>query len=305
MTDIVTGPLREVGTYTMGEDVAIADVHVRFDDVEILHGVSLEIPASRTLALVGESGSGKSTLALTVARLLEPGLATTSGTVRIGETEMLGLSGAALRRARSRVVAYLAQDASVALDPLMRVGSQIAEAYRVRERLGWREARHRALEGLADVGMRDPRQTYRQYPHQLSGGMRQRVMIAIALALRPSLLVADEPTTALDVTVQREILDLVARLQREYGLTVLWITHDFSVVAEIADEVAVMHDGRIVESGPVLRIFDEPQHDYTKSLLRSFAAGRTTSSKAERAQVLTGSIPVASPSAGRGSEETS
>jgi ABC-type dipeptide/oligopeptide/nickel transport system ATPase component len=194
-------------------------------------------------------------------------------------------------------VAYLAQDASVALNPVMTVGAQIAEAYRVRERLGWRASRSRALEGLADVGMRDPRHTYRQYPHQLSGGMRQRIMIAIALALRPSLLVADEPTTALDVTVQREILDLVARLQREYGLTVLWITHDFSVVAEIADDVVVMQDGRVVETGTVHQIFDDPQHEYTRSLLDSFAASRTATSKSERARVLTGAIPVVVPHA--------
>jgi len=293
MTGIPTGPLREVGSYAMGEDVRVDDLHVQFGETEVLHGVSLEISAGSTLVLVGESGSGKSTLALAATRLLEPGLAQTSGRVHVGEVEMLGLTGATLRRARSRVIAYLAQDASVALNPLMRVGPQIAEAYRVRERLGWRAARVRALEGLADVGMRDPRRTYRQYPHQLSGGMRQRVMIAIALALRPSLLVADEPTTALDVTVQKEILDLVARLQREFGLTVLWITHDFAVVAEIADDVAVMRDGRVVESGPVHRIFDHPEHEYTQSLLNSFTASRTATTKSERARVLTGAIAVA------------
>jgi ABC-type dipeptide/oligopeptide/nickel transport system ATPase component len=293
MTGIQTGPVPEVGTYVMGEDVRVADLHVTFDDTEVLHGVSLDIPAGRTLVLVGESGSGKSTLALAATRLLEPGLADASGTVHVGDVEMMGLTGAALRRARSRVVAYLAQDASVALNPLMRVGPQIAEAYRVREKLGWKAARARALEGLVDVGMREPTRTYRQYPHQLSGGMRQRVMIAIALALRPSLLVADEPTTALDVTVQKEILDLVARLQQAYGLTVLWITHDFAVVAEIADDVVVLQDGRVVEAGPVHRIFDHPQHEYTKSLLDSFAASRTATSKADRARALTGAIPLA------------
>jgi ABC-type glutathione transport system ATPase component len=292
MTGIPTGPVPEVGTYVMGEDVRVEDLHVRFGETEVLHGVSLKIDAGRTLVLVGESGSGKSTLALAATRLLEPDRAETSGSVHVGDVEMLGLSGATLRRARSRVVAYLAQDASIALNPVMRVGSQIAEAYAVREGLGRRAARARALQGLTDVGMRDPQRTFRQYPHQLSGGMRQRVMIAIALALRPSLLVADEPTTALDVTVQKEILDLVARLQREYGLTVLWITHDFAVVAEIADDVVVMHDGRIVESGPVDRIFDHPEHDYTKRLLHSFAASHSATRKSDRVRNLTGAIPV-------------
>jgi peptide/nickel transport system ATP-binding protein len=266
----------------MGEGVRIADVSVSFGGTHVLHDINLTIPASRTVALVGESGSGKSTLALTCCRLLEPGRATVSGSVHVGDTELLRLSGAGLRRARTEVVAYLAQDASVALNPLMKVGRQIAEAYRGREQLSRRAARKRALDGLVQVGMRDPARTYGQYPHQLSGGMQQRVMIAIALSLRPSLLVADEPTTALDVTVQKEILDLVVRLQSEYGLTVLWITHDLAVVAEIADEVAVMRHGRIVEHGHAGRVFDQPEHEYTASLLASFRAGQTVTSKAER-----------------------
>jgi ABC-type glutathione transport system ATPase component len=280
-TGAIPMTLPEVGTYQMGEEVRIANLDVSFGGAAVLHNIHLRIPAARTTALVGESGSGKSTLALTVTRLLEPGLATISGTVHVGPHELLGLTGRGLRHTRSHLVAYLAQDASVALNPLMKVGEQIAEAYHARERISWREARARALTGLVDVGMRDPKRIYRQYPHQLSGGMRQRVMIAIALALRPSLLVADEPTTALDVTVQKEILDLVSRLQQEYGLTVLWITHDFSVVAEIADEVAVMHDGRIIEQGTALDVFDAPQHEYTRSLLASFAASRLRAPKAE------------------------
>jgi peptide/nickel transport system ATP-binding protein len=279
--------LESAGPDAMGEAVRVVDVSVSFGGTAVLHDINLAIPASRTVALVGESGSGKSTLALTCCRLLEPRRSTASGTVHVGDTELLGLSGVALRRARSHVVAYLAQDASMALNPLMKVGKQIAEAYRIREKLSATASRKRALDGLAQVGMRDPVRTYRQYPHQLSGGMQQRVMIAIALALRPSLLVADEPTTALDVTVQKEILDLVVRLQSEYGLTVLWITHDLAVVAEIADEVAVMRHGRIVEHGHAAMIFDDPKHEYTASLLASFRDGQTVMSKSERlARVL-------------------
>ena len=276
----------EAGPDVMGEEVRIAGVSVSFGTTDVLHDINVTIPASRTLALVGESGSGKSTLALTCCRLLEPGRATTAGTVHVGDTELLGLRGPALRRARSHIVAYLAQDASIALNPLMRVGAQIAEAYRVRDRLSGNAARQRALDGLEQVGMRDPARTYRQYPHQLSGGMQQRVMIAIALALRPALLVADEPTTALDVTVQKEILDLVVRLQAENGLTVLWITHDLAVVAEIADEVAVMRHGRIVEHGHAALVFDHPKHDYTASLLANFRDGQAVTSKAERLQSI-------------------
>ncbi len=280
-------PVRtEAGPDVMGEEVRIAGVSVSFGTTDVLHDINVTIPASRTLALVGESGSGKSTLALTCCRLLEPGRATTAGTVHVGDTELLGLRGPALRRARSHIVAYLAQDASIALNPLMRVGAQIAEAYRVRDRLSGNAARQRALDGLEQVGMRDPVRTYRQYPHQLSGGMQQRVMIAIALALRPALLVADEPTTALDVTVQKEILDLVVRLQAENGLTVLWITHDLAVVAEIADEVAVMRHGRIVEHGHAALVFDQPKHDYTASLLANFRDGQAVTSKAERLQSI-------------------
>lgn len=266
----------------MGESVHIADVSVSFGETTVLHQINLTIPASRTMALVGESGSGKSTLGLTCCRLLEPGRAATSGTVHVGDTELLGLQGPSLRRARSRLVAYLAQDASVALNPLMTVGAQIAESYRVREELSAKAARARALDGLTQVGLRNPVRAYGQYPHQLSGGMRQRVMIAIALALRPSLLVADEPTTALDVTVQKEILDLVVKLQAEHGLTMLWITHDLAVVAEIADEVAVMRDGRIVEHGTAATVFDDPSHEYTASLLANFRDVQTIKSKADR-----------------------
>jgi ABC-type glutathione transport system ATPase component len=275
-----------ISSYEMGESVTITDVSVAFGPAQILHNVSVSIPAGRTTALVGESGSGKSTLALTACRLLPPKGPTISGSVRVGETELLGLSGAELRTARSQVVAYLAQDASVALNPLMKVGEQIAETYRQRESISWAEARTKARLGLAQVGMRNPTLIYKQYPHQLSGGMRQRVMIAIALALHPSLLVADEPTTALDVTVQKEILDLVMNLQAEYGLTVLWITHDLSVVAEIADYVAVMHIGRIVEQGTAADIFERPQHEYTKTLLASFQDGRKAETKADRLERL-------------------
>lgn len=265
-----------------GEKVCIDDLNVSFNGKQIVCGASLRIPAGQTTALVGQSGSGKSTLALAACRLLPPGSASISGTVHVGGSEMLSLAGPELRLARSRTIAYLAQDASVALNPLMKVGSQIAETYRQRGGCSRREAKSRALQGFAEVGMRDPDRTYSLYPHQLSGGMRQRVMIAIALALRPALLVGDEPTTALDVTVQKEILDLIVRLQESYSLTVLWITHDLSVVTEIADNVAVMREGHIVEQGTTRRVFEEPAHDYTKSLLQNFHESRTREPKEHR-----------------------
>jgi ABC-type glutathione transport system ATPase component len=274
MSATAASALPAPGEYTMGEAARIRGLRVAFGDTEVLHGVDLDIPAARTLALVGQSGSGKSTLALAVSRLLSPRGVHVSGEVHVGEHEVLGLRGEQLRHARTHLVAYLAQDASVALNPLMVVGEQIADAYRMREGLRGAAARDRAVEGLAAVGMRDPRSTFSRYPHQLSGGMRQRVMIAIALALRPSLLVADEPTTALDATVQKEILHLVRGLQDQFGLTVLWITHDLSVVAEIADEVAVMRDGLVLEQQSAIDLFDRPRHEYTRSLLASAAAAR-------------------------------
>ncbi|MFD5574166.1 ABC transporter ATP-binding protein [Streptomyces cadmiisoli] len=275
----------------LGDDVSISGLTVSYGTTTALRDAHLHIPAGTTTALVGESGSGKSTLALAASRLLPPDASITAGSVRVGETDLAALTGRPLREARGSVAAYLAQDASVALNPVLRVGGQIAEVHRVRHGAGRREAAALAEQNLADVGIPDPARVARRYPHELSGGMRQRAVIAIALAFRPRLLIADEPTTALDMTVQADILALVGRLQRQCGLTVLWITHDMSVVAEIADRVAVMYGGRIVEQADVLTLFESPAHPYTRALLRCFQEGRTARPK----QILTainGSPPV-------------
>ncbi len=253
--------------------VDVADLGVRYGDFAAVTGASLVIGEGTTLALVGESGSGKSSLALAVGRLLPPAGRISSGTVMVDGVDVARLEGKELRQARGRLVGYLAQDSMAALNPVLPAGRQVAEVYEARDGVGRREARREAVEILTQVGIQRPAEVARMYPHELSGGMRQRVMIAIALAQRPRLLVADEPTTALDVTVQAEILALARELQAEHGVTFLWITHDMGVVAEIADAVAVMYGGRIVEQGAVADVFDDPAHPYTQALLASAQGG--------------------------------
>lgn len=276
---------------TLGSDVVIENLSVSYGGFDALRNVSLEVKAGTTMALVGESGSGKSTLALAASRLLPAGAEIVSGTVTVGDTELVSLRDVSLRAARGRVVAYLAQDALAALNPVVRVGNQIAEVFRGRDGLDRSESRERALQALGDMKIADPARVARLYPHQLSGGMRQRVMIAIALAFQPQLLVADEPTTALDVTVQADILRLMSDLQRRTGLTVIWITHDMGVVAEIADSVAVVYGGRLVEIGDVNSAFDNAMQPYTRDLLRCFNDDRTATLK-QRFHVIRGNPPV-------------
>ncbi len=243
-------------------------IDVQYDGFAAVRGASVSIRGGRTLALVGESGSGKSSLALAAARLLPPGT-DVAGSIKVGDRELSEIRGEELRAARGRIVGYLAQDAMAALNPVMRVGKQVAEVFVRHENASGREAHAKAVDLLRRVGIQGPDIVARKYPHELSGGMRQRVMIAIALALKPEVLIADEPTTALDVTVQAEILVLVRELQAERDLVVVWITHDMGVVAEIADEVAVMYGGRIVEHAPVAEVFARPLHPYTAALIGS------------------------------------
>jgi oligopeptide/dipeptide ABC transporter ATP-binding protein len=259
--------------------VDIAGLGVRYGDFAAVSDASLVIGEGTTLALVGESGSGKSSLALAVGRLLPPGGEIASGTVMVDGVDVAQLTGSELRRSRGRLVGYLAQDSMAALNPVLPAGRQVAEAFEMRDGVGRSEARREAVAILMQVGIQRPAEVARMYPHELSGGMRQRVMIAIALALRPRLLVADEPTTALDVTVQAEILALARELQEEHGVTFLWITHDMGVVAEIADAVAVMYGGRIVEQGAVADVFDDPAHPYTQALLASAQGGAESAPK--------------------------
>jgi oligopeptide/dipeptide ABC transporter ATP-binding protein len=283
-----TGPAR---TGSEGQPLAVAGLSVRYGDFQAVTDASFELGTGRVLGLVGESGSGKSSLALAISRLLPPEGRVASGTARVGDTDVLALEGEALRLARSELVAYIPQDASAALNPVHRAGRQIAEVVRLRYRLDDAAAMGQAVQLLARVGIRRPEDTARRYPHELSGGMRQRVMIAMAIALRPALLVADEPTTALDVTVQAEIIALVRELQAEHRTTLLWITHDMGVVAEIADDVAVMYGGRIVEHAPARDVFAAPRHPYSQALLSSFTSGRLARPKAPF-ETIEGSPPV-------------
>ncbi len=285
------GSTGTVRTGSTGQPLVVDRLSVRYGDFPAVTDASLELGTGQVLGLVGESGSGKSSLALAISRLLPPEGKVTSGTACIGDVDVTALTGEALRLARSELVAYIPQDASAALNPVHRAGRQIAEVFRLRYRLDDTAAMAQAVQLLAQVGIRRPEDTARRYPHELSGGMRQRVMIAMAIALRPALLVADEPTTALDVTVQAEIISLVRELQAEYRTTLLWITHDMGVVAEIADDVAVMYGGRIVEHSTARNVFATPLHPYTKALLSSFTTGRLARPKTPF-ETIKGSPPV-------------
>ncbi|MER6464614.1 ABC transporter ATP-binding protein [Streptomyces sp. NPDC001228] len=236
--------------------------------VHAVQDVSLHVHAGETLAVVGESGSGKSATALSVLRLNpSPPCVYTGGEIRFDGRDLLKLSERELDRVRGRDIAMVFQDPMTCLDPLQRVGSQVAEVLRLHTGMSRAEAAEAALAALDEVGIPDPAVRYRQYPHELSGGLRQRVMIATALVARPRVLIADEPTTALDVTVQRQILDLLVTLQHRHDMAVVLITHDLAVVAETADRVAVMNQGKVVETGDVLDVFDRPADPYTRTLL--------------------------------------
>jgi peptide/nickel transport system ATP-binding protein len=236
--------------------------------------VSFEIGEGETLGLVGESGSGKSVTAFSIIRLLPHAARLESGHVWFQGRDLLSLPDEDMRRVRGRGIGFVFQEPTAALNPVMRVGKQIAESLVVHGLASRAEARHRAIDLLRAVRLHEPEKRVDDYPHQLSGGMRQRVMLAVALACRPPLLIADEPTTALDVTMQAEILELLRSLKSEFALSLLLITHDFGVIAETADRVAVMHGGRIVEQGPVREIFRRPQHAYTQELLASIPGRR-------------------------------
>ncbi|HEX6090775.1 MAG TPA: ABC transporter ATP-binding protein [Gemmatimonadales bacterium] len=233
-------------------------------------GVTFTLERGRTLALVGESGCGKSLTSLAILRLVPPpGRIDDGSTVRFGETDLLALQGEALRRVRGRRIAMIFQDPMTSLNPVFTVESQITEVVHAHFEVPKREARDRAAALLQEVGIPDPLARLKSYPHQLSGGMRQRVMIAIALAGQPEILIADEPTTALDVTVQAQILEVLDGLRESHGMAVLLITHDLGIVAGRADRVAVMYAGQIVESAPTGALFANPSHPYTQGLFGS------------------------------------
>ena len=235
--------------------------------VTAVDGVSFQIQPGETLGLVGESGSGKSVTAFSILRLLQPPGRVSGGRVLFEGRDLLTLSEREMRAVRGARISLIFQEPMTALNPVMRVGDQIAEALTVHGKAGGSDARARAVVLLTAVRIQDPERRVRDYPHQLSGGMRQRVMIAIALACQPPLIIADEPTTALDVTIQAQVLELLRDLKAQFNLALLLITHDFGVIAEMADRVAVMYKGALVEQGPVRQILREPAHDYTRSLL--------------------------------------
>ncbi|MEW2472879.1 ABC transporter ATP-binding protein [Micromonospora gifhornensis] len=238
--------------------------------VRAVDGLSFAVQRGRTLAVVGESGSGKSVTALAVLGLLDARQATVTGRITLGGRQLVGRPEAEVRRLRGRDMAMIFQDPLSALHPYYPVGRQIAEAYRVHHRRAGRaQTRRHVVELLGRVGIAQPQRCYDQYPHEFSGGMRQRAMVAMALVNDPALLIADEPTTALDVTVQARILDLLADLQVEFDTAILLVTHDLGVVAQVADDVLVMYAGRAVEQGSVEQVLRRPQHPYTWGLLSS------------------------------------
>jgi len=249
----------------------VQDLTVVFEgsrtSVTAVDHVSFQLAAGETLGLVGESGSGKSVTAFSILRLVQAPGRIVSGRVIFEGRDLLTLPEPDMRQVRGARISLIFQEPMTALNPVMRVGDQIAEALRVHGLADANEARARAIELLDAVRITEPARRVRDYPHQLSGGMRQRVMIAIALACRPPLIIADEPTTALDVTIQAQVLELLRELKERFHLALLLITHDFGVIAEMADRVAVMYKGQIVESGPVRQILREPAHPYTRALL--------------------------------------
>ena len=237
--------------------------------VRAVDEVSLTLRAGETLGVVGESGSGKTTLALTILRLLPPAARIVSGAMRFGGEDLLAKSAVEMRRIRGKRIAMILQDPMASLNPLFTVGDQVAEPVRVHEHVSRRSARERAGALLRAVRIPAAAQRLREYPHQMSGGMRQRIVGAIAISCEPQLLIADEPTTSLDVTIQAQYLKLLRDIQREHGLALIFITHNLGIVARMCDSVAVMYAGRVIESGPVRQIFNAPAHPYTQALIES------------------------------------
>ncbi len=264
--------------------------HTDRGTLKAVDDVSFSLEAGKTLALVGESGCGKSVTALSIMRLIPvPPGRIASGRILFDGTDLLQISEAEMRHVRGNKISMIFQEPMTSLNPVFRVGDQIAEVLELHQKLSKKEAMDRAVELLRMVGIPSPETRIRDYPHQMSGGMRQRVMIAMALACHPRLLIADEPTTALDVTIQAQILELMDELRRTTGTAVLLITHDLGVVAETAEHVVVMYAGRVVEEAPVRELFHHPKHPYTQGLLRSIPS--LAEDEKQRLEAIPGVVP--------------
>jgi peptide/nickel transport system ATP-binding protein len=280
------------GTHAIFE---VRDLRTHFETergvVRAVDGVDITVGSGQTLGVVGESGCGKTVLALSILRLVpSPPGRIVGGSVMLDGRDLLALSEEEMRRVRGKEISMIFQEPMTSLNPVLRVGEQIAEAIRLHQGLGRREAIAHSVEMLRKVGIPSPETRVRNYPHQMSGGMRQRVMIAIALACRPRVMLADEPTTALDVTIQAQMIELIGRLQSETGTSLILITHDLGVIAEAAQDVAVMYAGQIVERSPTRKLFTSPLHPYTAGLMGSIPrmdgpAGRGAFLKAIRGTV--------------------
>jgi oligopeptide/dipeptide ABC transporter ATP-binding protein len=257
--------------------------------VRSVDGVDLEVRDGETLGIVGESGCGKSVTSLSIMRLVpSPPGRIVAGEIRFQGRDLLKLSDAEMRKIRGNEIAMIFQEPMTSLNPVFRIGDQIGEVLRLHLRLSKKQARARAAELLREVGIPRPEQIVHDYPHQLSGGMRQRVMIAMAMACRPKLLIADEPTTALDVTIQAQILDLMRAIKQEAGTSIVMITHDLGVVAEMCDRVVVMYAGKVVEEADVHTLFKRPQHPYTQGLLASMPR---LNERRKRLVAIPGNVP--------------
>ncbi|UCE86133.1 MAG: ABC transporter ATP-binding protein [Deltaproteobacteria bacterium] len=275
-----------------GALLEVRDLHVSFDTeagaVPAVRGVDLRVQRGETLAVVGESGCGKSVTALAILRLLDPSGRIERGAVRFDGQDLLGLSEPEMRALRGRRIGMVFQEPMTSLNPVFTVGDQIGEVLAIHRGLGKRERRAEAIRLLEKVGIPAAAERVDQYPHEMSGGMKQRVMIAIAIACEPEVLIADEPTTALDVTVQAQILDLLRALQQEMRMAIVLITHNLGVVAQFAQRVLVMYAGKIVERSDVATLFREPLHPYTRALLRALPS---RSAHAERLVSIAGTVP--------------
>jgi len=274
----------------------IKDLMTVFDTVhgriKAVDGVSLNINSGETMGIVGESGCGKTMLALSIMRLVPASGKIINGEILFSGCDLLKISGDEMRAHRGSEISMIFQEPMTSLNPVIRVGEQIAEAIRLHQNLPTKQAMELSIELLREVGIADPEKRVRDYPHNLSGGMRQRVMIAMAMSCHPKLLLADEPTTALDVTIQAQILDLISGLKQKNNMAVVLITHDLGVIAQAAQKVAVMYAGKIVESSAVEKIFDDPLHPYTKGLLDSIPARCVDSiEKGNYLKTIPGSVP--------------